>query len=326
VSPYRIIYNRDPILGMDLITNNYPKINADNQNQDEITAELFSWFEQLAAKQRTISELAMNKKNIKRTTPKFKKDDWILLYEPPVTHTTQKRQWQVPRKFQDVLTGPHRITGNNINKKGEWEVLHTRRDKKEPIHVSRMVMYNPWSDAILDTAQGSLVPGDDIRNPKDLKTHTEMKDTEKVYRNGDDVSLREFVIVANGCDKDNPLPFTVVKITELGTVREADVIDRVRYRKMNGRVFGNSGHNPKGIHRNGWIDKKKRFYFKAKAQHSSHKPLMLDTLFKNGGVSTFNIVLAGFDINKDETLDQDILTKVRENPWVDWEQYKGNKI
>jgi len=322
-SPYKILYNRDPILGADLITQSFPGTENETPT-DEISKEMLEWFKILADKQRKISGIAMEKKNKNRKEPKFQKDDWILIYEPPVTHTTLKRHWKVPRKFQDVLTGPHRITGEVKNAKGEWMVYHTRRKKEENIHISRIVKYNPWSDDILDTAKGSMVPGHDIRQAEVIQEQDLQGIKEQHNRDGDNVYMKEFVAVATECDTETPLPFLIAKVTDLGPLATAEIHEGLKFRKLNGRVYGNAQHNPKGVLRHGWMDNNNKFYFKAKSLHNTHRPLMLSCL--NNNWTTYRVVLAGFELNANETLSQNILDTLRASAYLSWGEYKGDKL
>ena len=93
-SPYRILYNRDPILGADLLLNTYPKTTQnEGKPTDEITKNLFKWFSELAKKQKAITKLALRKRNEKdkRVEPEFKDGDWILLYDRATCHSHYKQ-------------------------------------------------------------------------------------------------------------------------------------------------------------------------------------------------------------------------------------------
>ena len=326
-SPYRVIYNRDPVLGADLLFQNFPlNQNKNSKNADEITKELYSWFGEIAAKQRILARKHMKKKNDKekRINPIYKKDDWILIYEPPVTHVTSKRQWRVPRKFQDTLTGPHRIVNNTENDKGEWTVYHMRRKKEELIHKSRIVLYNPWSDDILDTARGSMVPGHDIRSSEESSMTDRIN--ERKYRNGDDVKIGELIAVAYECDRHMKLPFLIARITELGSYKDAKIIEGKSYRSLEGRLYGNSTCNPHGVFRPGWVDSKdNKHYFQAKPSHRSHRALALKD-FVDSNKSTYNIILAGFELTKNEKIDATTLRALRDNPYTPWNLYEGTDI
>lgn len=74
---------------------------AQEKSMSAITTELDTWFREIAAKQRVLADRTLAKKNrvVNRTNPTFRKGDWILLYEPPVTHATLKRPWAVPQKL-----------------------------------------------------------------------------------------------------------------------------------------------------------------------------------------------------------------------------------
>ena len=128
-SPYRIIYNRDPNLGLDLVTGfDIADAEREAKSSDTISAELSRWFDKIRTRQTILAHRQMEMSNLKnrRKPTKFEKGDWVLLFEPPVTHTTQARQWKVPKKFQDTLSGPHRVIGPVANDKGEWHIMHGR--------------------------------------------------------------------------------------------------------------------------------------------------------------------------------------------------------
>ena len=131
-------------------------------------------------------------KELNRETPgTWIQKEW-LGFDVWATRLTQnsefKRPWAVPRKFQDVLTGPHRVVDGKANSKGEIKVFHSRRGSQEDIHKSRLVLYNPWSDQLLDTADGSMVPGYDIRSrAQQQQAPSEEVDSKFAYSEGDDV-------------------------------------------------------------------------------------------------------------------------------------------
>jgi exodeoxyribonuclease III len=301
-SPYRIIYNRDPLLGGDLFLNHIPSDDhLSGKSADEITEELFRWFKELSMKQQLLADRYTEKKNSteKRREPEFKKNDWVLMYEPPVSHRTVKRPWAVPRKFQDVLTGPHRVVDGKANSKGEIKVFHSRRGSQEDIHKSRLVLYNPWSDQLLDTADGSMVPGYDIRSrAQQQQAPSEEVDSKFAYREGDDVKCGEFIIIAVDCDAVHKKPFLIAKIYELGHADGEDAVtaDGITYRSVKARIYGNTNDDPTKVHRPGWVDKSNRPYFRVKPEHPSHVPYT--TVISHGDVTTYSVILAGFEIDE----------------------------
>jgi hypothetical protein len=304
-SPYRLIYNRDPILGADLMMHNYPiNEHKKDKDMDTITNELYKWFREITEKQKTMTDRAMannNRKN-KRVNPKFEKDDWILLYEPPVTHTTAKRQWRVPKKFQDTLTGPHRVTEGTVNRKGELTISHARRGKEEKVHISRLVLYNPWSDDVLDTAKGSLIPGHDIRH-NDTGEHNREEIATVEFNDGDKIELNEMIAIYLSDEQGFPIIFA--KITSLGDYRNDG------YRPCDGTVYGNYSNNPRGVYRTGWFDPKdKKHYFAMSRKHSKHREFKLSDINTDEGFSTFNNILSGFQFTDSERLNVATLSRI----------------
>ncbi len=254
----------------------------------------------------------MKKKNDneKRIDPEFRKDDWVLMYEPPVTHKTAARQWNVPKKFQDTLTGPHRILNAEPNEKGEILVLHTRRKKNEYIHVSRLVKYSPWSDDILDTAQGSLVPGNDIRHNKQPHEQQEEKNNQEVsaHKDGDQVQFGDLAAIL--FEDEDKFPIVVIQVQQLGSLREGVTKDNNRYRMMDGVILGNASQNPEGVYRNGWIDPKdNKHYFKKNKLRTNHRPLMLSDLNTKEEFSTYYNIYSGFTLTPGEKLDKQTLIR-----------------
>jgi len=304
-SPYRLIYNRDPILGADLMMHNYPiNDHKENKDMDTITKELYKWFEEITKRQKIMTDKTMAKNNHKynRTNPKFEKDDWILLYEPPVTHITNKRQWRVPKKFQDTLTGPHRVTNGTVNKKGELTISHTRRGKEEKVHISRVVLYNPWSDDILDTAEGSLIPGHDIRHNNSDEPIHEATDKQH-FNDGDKVNIDDLITIY--LDGENGFPIIIARLTSLGTYGNNG------YRPCDGVIFGNYSNNPRGVYRTGWFDPKdKKHYFAMNRRHHSHRTFNLSDINTSSGFSTFNNILSGFHLTDSERLSAKTLSSI----------------
>ena len=322
-SPYRIIYNRDPVLGGDIFNKNYPnQEHIEGKSSNQITDELFKWFEEIAKKQQALVNRSNDKKNTegKRRDPGFKRGDWVLMYEPPVTHSTSKRPWTVPKKFQDVLTGPHRVTSDTRTSKGEMKVLHSRRGREEDVHISRLVLYNPWSDQFLDTADGSLVPGHDIRNNR-REEKEEAEESKMEYRWGDEVELGEFVIIQIAADDFHKVPFLIAKVYELGRledVGEESIHEGVKYRSLKARIYGNTKGDPANVIKPGWVDKNSRHYFSSKPTHYTHTPYT--TVISHGPMSTYNIILAGFEKSEtSEKIPGSVLETLRSYDFLDWE-------
>ena len=175
-----------------------------------------------------------------RTTPLYSTGDWVLLYEPPVTYQTSQRPWSVPKKFQDCLTGPHRIESGRVNAKNEIRVFNMRKGLSEWVSISRIVPYNPWSDDFLDTAEGSAVPGHDLRQQKSQDAAAEVlagvdESGDSEFRNGDEIRMKEFVVVSVEAEDT---PFLVGTVCELGTKQDAVRYDDGQsYRTLNIRVW-----------------------------------------------------------------------------------------
>ena len=313
-SPYRILYNREPVLGGDILLNTYPDASReDDRSADEITKELYEWFDVIRKEQEERTKRYIDKKNRKegRIEIEFKKDDWVLMYEPPVTHTTVRRPWVIPRKFQDVLTGPHRILKDKCNNKGEYLVYHTRREQEEWIHKRRLVTYNPWSDDLLDTAEGSMVTGDDVRQ---WDTGESDPAEEKVvsYRDGDDVGIGEFILIYSNNDKSQDAPFILAKVEELGSYDDPAVkIDKgVKYRPMVARIYGNRNSSLRGVFRPGWYSPRDdKHYFAAKPVHYTHPRYKSDRHFE-GGLTTYNVILAGFKLDENDRIPIRVIEEV----------------
>jgi hypothetical protein len=324
-SPYRIIYNRDPHLGMDLLTG-YDITDEDRENKtsEAISTELIKWFKIIKMRQTILARKQMELKNAKdsRCRKAFEKDDWVLLFEPPVTHTTQARQWKVPKKFQDTLSGPHRVVGSKANDKGEWEILHGRRGQKEWVHVTRMVLYNPWSEEILNTAEGSLVPGHDIRNGaiQGDPYGPAQEEQPKVYRLGDDVHVGELVAVCINPDNVNKQPFMIVKLLELHEhLRARHAGSAETYRPLVGHIYGNSSSIIHGVFRPGWVDPTdNRPYFRTKPSHQSHPPYT--TTVSHGDVTTWSVILADFQLNTADKLPANVVAALKDSEYLSWEE------
>ena len=320
-SPYRIIYNRDPTLGMDLVTA-FPQHDVDNRTSEEISDNLLQWFKLISLKQTALAQQQLRQKNLteKRVPYKFKKGDWVLLYEPPVTHTTASRTWKVPRKFQDVLSGPHQIKGTGSNEKGEWRIWHSRRGEAISVHVSRLVLYNPWSEEVLDTAEGSMVPGHDIRNGALRRDpHALEGEEQKVeFRDGDDVHVGELVAITVEKDEVHKIPIMIVKLSDLSEERTR-CADSKEYRHLEGHIYGNTRSDIQGVFRPGWVDPKdNRPYFSVKPNHYTHPKYTSSVSHGAGSLLTYSIVLAGFEFNTADKLPNDVVTALKASPWVDW--------
>jgi hypothetical protein len=211
------------------------------------------------------------------------------------------------------------VLNDKPNAKGEYTIFHSRRGGEETVHISRMVLYNPWSDQHLDTADGSMVAGYDIRRKDDVKQSDSAEPGDSEFRSGDDVHLKEFVIIAINPDNVHRVPFMVCKLYELGPLEEAVETDGVRYRSVKGRIYGNTNSDPTKIYRPGWIDKDNRPYFKAKPLHPSHQPYTTEV--SHGDVSTYSVILAGFNLDyTTEKLPSNVLTALRQCPWIDWKE------
>ena len=83
----------------------------------------------------------------------------------------------------------------------------------------------------------------------------------------------------------------------------------IEYRTLEARLYGNASDNIRGVYRNGWIAKDKKHYFRAKATHFSHKPFTLRD-FLGHDITTFNVILAGFELTKSEKLDSRTLQTI----------------
>ena len=312
-SPYRIIYNRDPVLGADtVIGHEFPAPNGERP-ASVIADTLEGWFKRIALRQKLLARTAMLKANANggRSNPTFHKDDWVLLYEPPVTHTTATRTWKVPKKFQDGLTGPHRIVSDSSNGKGEWKIVHSRRNDEEWVHVSRLVRYNPWSDDFLNTAEGSQVPGHDIRAPSGRAAD----DEEPELPCGDDVSIGDFAVIVVNKDELHKIPLMIVKVTELG---EHFKYNNEMYRLLDGQIWGNAKSNLRGVYRPCWLDNDKRPYFRHKKEHHSHVPLTASINQGAGAVSTYNVAAAQFKLNSSDKLPRTVISALERSPYIDW--------
>ena len=324
-SPYRIIYNRDPNLWMDHMTGfDIADAEHESKTSDAISTELFKWFETIRARQTALAHRQMDKNNVKnkRNPKKFEEGDWVLLFEPPVTHTTQARQWKVPKKFQDMLSGPHRVIGPTANNKGEWQIMHWRRGSPEWVHATRMVLYNPWSEDLLNTAEGSLVPGHDIRNGavQGEPYAQALVEQPKVYRLGDDVRVGELVALAVDRDDNHKQPVMIVRLLELHAHdrRSYDGYTET-FRPLVGQIYGNFNSSMHGVFSPGWIDPKdNRPYFRAKPSHPSHPKYT--TTVSHGDITTYSIVLADFDLNTADKLPGSVITALKESEWVQWEE------
>jgi hypothetical protein len=346
-SPYRVIFNRDPRLAGDVIFQ--PVVPGDTQEDvctNELVENLEKWFGEVRAKQKALATKDMDRANAVRRnkTVEFKNGDWILLFEPPVTHQTIKRPWSIPRKFQDCLTGPHKVVSGRQNSQGEVNIFHTRRGKKEMVHISRIVPYNPWSDDFPDTSEGCAIPGHGLRDQSrngqvvgDVVQQvvesgdSEFKSGASEYRNGDNVQLGEMVIVSvigdgsdDDPDSDTP-PFILGKICELGEKKDAIVYDEDKnnsYRTMNVRVWGNTKNKPTQVYRPGWISKGKgkgRAYFRAKEEHHTHQPYLSNDM-PGAALSTYNVILAGFELSSLDKLPIKVLEALERCEWIDWQR------
>ena len=178
------------------------------------------------------------------------------------------------------------------------------------------MLYNPWSDDILDTAKGSLVPGHmDGKKEKDKGPDQEEKLSP--YRMGDEVQLGDLVAIGINTDEIMKLPFIIVRISELGPKEKAMMVEGVRYRSLKGRIFGNTTCNRDGVYRNGWLQKNQnKHYFTKHALHKSHEPFMLSNYLKD--VTTYNVVLAGFNFNDKGSLGRTVLATLEESPYITW--------
>lgn len=224
-----------------------------------------------------------------------KKNDWVLMYKPPVSHRTVKRPRAVPRKFQDRTE----FLEGKANSKGEIKVLHSRRGWQVDMQKSRLVLYNPWSYQLLDTADDSMVPGYDIRSrAQQQQAPSEEVDSKFAYREGDDVKCGEFIIIAVDCDAVHKKPFLIAKIYELGHADGEDAVtaDGITYRSVKARIYGNTNDDPTKVHRPGWVDKSNRPYFRVKPEHPSHVPYT--TVISHGDITTYSVILAGFEIDE----------------------------
>lgn len=312
-SPYRILYNRDPVLGADSVIGHELEV-PEEVSAEAISERLTNWFKEIATKQKLLAKQQMLKANSagKRSNPSFNNGDWVLLYEPPVTHTTATRTWKVPKKFQDGLTGPHRIVVASANNKGEWKIAHSRRNEEVWVHMSRLVLYNPWSDDFLDTAEGSQVPGYDIRDPSSQPSGNLVQE----IPDGDNVSVGDFAAVAVQIDEVHKIPVMIVKVTELGRPFQKE---GETYRLMDGQIYGNAGSNLQGVYRPGWVDNNNRPYFRLRKEHHSHKPFTARINQGAGATSTFNIVAAQFELTTGDKLPGAVISALRQSPHIGWD-------
>jgi hypothetical protein len=322
-SPYRTIFNRDPRLAGDIIFKPILGEGKAMPSTDVLVDQLESWFQKIRLRQKEMAEKDIDKANAKskKVEVSFSKGDWVLLYEPPVTHQTVKRPWSVPRKFQDCLTGPHRIERGLVNQKNEVKVFNMRRGLSLDVHVSRVIPYNPWSDDFPDTAQGSLVPGHGIRRQGDAQesvalSHVAAESGDSEFRNGDNVKFQEFVVagIEDPCRKT---PFVVGTICDLGT-KKTKASDNKWYRPVNIRIWGNHNDNPLNVYRPGWLDKKGIPYFKKNREHHSHRPYTTNDM-NGANISTYVIILAGFELSNSDKIPMNVLKFLHSSEWTEWE-------
>ena len=321
-SPYRIIYNRDPTLGMDFATA-FPQDDVDDGTSEEISAKLMQWFKLISLKQTALARQQLRQKNLteRRIPYTFKKGDWVLLYEPPVTHTTASRTWKVPKKFQDVLSGPHQVVGTKSNEKGEWRIMHSRRGEAISAHVSRLVLYNPWSEEVLDTAEGSMVPGNDVRNGALRGGSHALEEAKQAveFRDGDDVQVGELVAITVEKDEVHKVPVMIVKLSDLSEDR-IRCEDSDEYRYLEGHIYGNTRSDIQGVFRPGWVDPKdNRPYFSVKPNHYTHPKYTTTVSHGVRSIVTYNIVLAGFEFTTADRLPNNVVTALKESAWIEWD-------
>ena len=69
---------------------------------------------------------------------------------------------------------------------------------------------------------------------------------------------------------------------------------------LKARIYGNTKNDKQAVHRPGWINKTKgKHYFAVRPDHYTHSTYTTDKIWKDGDLTTYNIVLAGFEIDKE---------------------------
>jgi hypothetical protein len=98
----------------------------------------------------------------KHNTIRFEEGDYCLLYEPFVIQRKHRNPNNIlpPAKLTAKWSGPHLVTNKVYSL--IYDILRYDNNKTQRTHANRMVLYNPWSSAIMDTSRDTRIEVDEV--------------------------------------------------------------------------------------------------------------------------------------------------------------------